>query len=317
MLCMFNLPITINKIKKEFRDMYYETYNSWKLTFILPIFYFCFAMVFSTVMILINLIIFSYWFSTPYNTATLSLQGMFANIEFIQWVEIFFYLGYAAILSIAFSFFFNWLIKDRKILIIVISIWTLYSLLFSGFLPINQFKTEIAFDVLSYLSFFRYVSFNGFIDTFGYVSFAFKHDFVYQNIKLINHLEMLMNFTIPFILITIFINMSSMKFRWFKDVEIKRLNCYEKAFKQTSKVTYIIYMTIIIAFFPLLIYGIVNLIKINYASTFDFLSIEYQTGSLFVMLTIITYSICAGMLVKSVYNDKEFTINKQLIRIFG
>lgn len=292
--CFLSLPIFVNNIKNNqiMIQQYKARLNSWKLTFFIPIIIFIYLMVLSILFILIQVIIFSFSYITEYKS--INIKNLFGNINFINWVEMLFYLGYGAILGIGASFFINSITNNKIILIIISALITLYLVAFSGIIPYNIIYNNPAANIFSYFSIYRYISFNGMVAQIGFYTFNFKYDVIINSNFVIKHIDILINFSIPFILISLFISISSFKFQWFKkdkNNELIPVHSYKK------KSFILLFLFISISF----IFILTSIGLLIYANLTNVWNYKYILGSLFIIFGIISLCILLALLVRNIY----------------
>lgn len=311
-------PLLINSIKEKFKKIgYNNVVNSWKLTFCIPTLMFSISMIQSVLMILLNFIIFSFWWNDSYIFASTSFSVFLSKIHFINWIEILFYLGYGAILGITFSFFINAFSLKKNIKLLIILIILLYSLLFAGVLPYQNFYSNPIFKAASMISPFKYIYLNGLITTsLNSGAFFFKMDILFNEIIFSNHLDTLFNFTVPFILISIFISLSSHHFRWFKNEDINNSFSEVMVMKKTKLTGFIIYFVFIGITTVMLLTGIVLLIKINHSKEISTYNTSYVIGSFLTVISIISYSTLAGLMIKDIYKNKVIFVNDRMMKCY-
>lgn len=308
------LPLYL-KERKNFLEPYKSEFNSWKLTFWIPIIFFSFIVVYATIQIAFYTL-FSLRVTDNLFQLKNDLLNIYLNLSFINYVEILFYLGYGAILGVSFSFFINLFKINKIVFYFLISTIFAFNILFSGVLSYSTYYGSLAFKILSFFSIFRYIFVNGFISSNEFGAFMFNHDFVYNDSITFTHLEILMNFTIPFILISLFISFASSKFRWFKnDLDSKRLcNCI--CDNKTSKTEYITIISLIVYSTIQVITGAILLVVVNHSNTLSLTHTLYVTGALLVMVSIIMLSILSGLLIEKIYKDKTIFIASRLNNIY-
>lgn len=309
----FTVPLLIKEIKtkRKLINNYGEVYNSWKLTYLIPIYFFCLNMVHSTLMLFVYLIFFYSKINMDENL-NLLVGDQLKNISVIAWIEIFFYLGYSSILGISFAYFINIFKKlNTNALIAILATVFLFNLFFIGTIPFETYYENIGFNVLSFFAIFKYLAFNGFLDSFNHLVFLFKHD-VTVNTFSVKGIEILMNFTIPFILISLFISFSSSFFRWFS---LESNGLFVNNVNKTNKLTYYLYFALITLVIAILVVGIYFLISVNHSKILT-INYKYYLGSIFVISGIISLSILSGLLIKDIYKDKVIVINNNVKSIY-
>lgn len=311
---MLFLPIittsfmVVPEIIRKYKNSEYVIENfgnklkSYKLTFTIPIFFFCLLMVWITILILLFVLLFLPYYETGFivrinylangtfeTVKQLSVKNLFENNkDVLSYVEMFFYFGYATILGIAYSFAINAFVKKKSTLLIVNSSLFLYNFIFIGLIvpyPIIQ-QNEVLFGFsflapFKYLASMNYVSMwsgpNDFLNVTGSRVFDFDFNFLFRDRNLVTNsfgipntvilfsgIEKLMNFTIPFILISVCISLASSHYHWFdtntlnfgpiskKDIDIK--------FTKSGWILYYCFLPII---FGLLFAGIILVIMAN------------------------------------------------------
>ncbi|MEF9985298.1 MAG: hypothetical protein RR697_02940 [Malacoplasma sp.] len=279
--------------------------NSWKLTFYIPIVFFSILMIWITIMFLLFALIFLNYNQVGFIVRTNELSNGTSTIvrensindlftkhkDPISYIENFFYFGYAAILGISWSFLVNIFSKKKSVILTINSLMLLYNIFFIGLIiPFNIIQTNLVLYGFSFLSPFKYLASmnyvsmwstqDAFLNVTGSRVFDFQYDFMIRDrdaitnsftipsaIPLYSGIEKLMNFTIPFILISLCINFSSSHFRWFD----KKIGIITKTYGNErvkySRYSWYVYYSILFLLIAILVSGIALLIITNHTVT--------------------------------------------------
>lgn len=228
----------------------------------------------------------------------------------------------------------NTFVKKTWIIYFICSLIIAYNTFFIGTLDYfrffgNQTNGYDIFHGFSYIAIYSFTSINGWLATFGIGVFDFvlniNVNLNYGNIT-INHIETLMNFTIPFIIISICITLSSMKFRWWKNINQNAISDIT-TFNFASKKTFIINFAWALLSIVFVIIGIVFTIMGNVQfkhSTNSFINNndkmiknwKYITGVVFLVTSIINLSCASGYLLKNVYVNIQNQLQSQINNIY-
>lgn len=295
------LPFFMNKIKNdECMSKYKGWNNSWKLSYWIPLYFFMYSVVISMIGMCLLIAICAIY-STRDNSEWIGFYTYINSIDFVSWIESIFYIGYSAILAISISFLINSFVRNKNHILIMSSLIYIFNFFFIGNIPLSPYLDEISFKVIRYFGIYSYTSINGWISFNNGGAFMFEENFL----NYINHLEKLMNFTIPFILISISIGLSSHYFRWFKGIENNKNDDKSSISKIIINIAWISISLIIT------IIGIVFLIIINHSNEISIQNWKYILGTCFVIAGIINTSLSAGYLVKNLYIN---IYNKKLMK---
>lgn len=251
--------IVVPKIIREYRasdwgqKLLSNRINSWRFTFIIPVFFFCLLILWITILILLFALIFLMYNQDGFVVSSITLANgdvfvvkqLPINTLFTQYkdplsyVEMYFYFGYAIILGISWSFLVNAFCKKKATIMAVNSVLLLYNIFFIGLIiPFTVIQTNEVLYYFSYFSPFKYLASmnymsmwsgqNDFINLAGARLFDFEIPFIIRdrvqvttssflpNVKvLFTGFEKIINFAVPFVLISIFIAFSAKAFKWF------------------------------------------------------------------------------------------------------
>lgn len=301
------VPKMINEYRhsKFYNEKFGNKVNSWRITFYIPIIFFSVLMVWITIMFLLFALLFLNYTQTGFlirvnelsdGTQTFvreeSIHTLFTQKkDAISYIENFFYFGYAAILGISWSFLINIFTKKKSIILSVNAMMLLYNIFFIGLIiPFDIIQTNKILYGFSFLSPFKYLASMNYVsmwtsqDPFLNVTASRVFDFTYSFmvrdrnaitnsftmpniIALYSGIEKLMNFTIPFILISLCINFSSSHFRWFEKKVGVVTKTYGSERMKYSKYSWYVYYIILFFLIAILASGIALLIITNHTIT--------------------------------------------------
>lgn len=305
--CFMVVPKMINEYKhsKFYNEKFGNKVNSWRMTFYIPIVFFSVLMVWITILFLLFALIFLNYNQTGFlvrinelsdGSQTFvrqeSINTLFTQKkDVISYIENFFYFGYAAILGISWSFLVNVFSKKKSVILSINSLMLLYNMFFIGLIiPFDIIQTNTILYGFSFLSPFKYLASMNYIsmwtsqDPFLNITASRVFDFTYEfmvrdrdaitntftmpnAIALYSGIEKLMNFTIPFILISLCINFSSGHFRWFEKKVGIVTKTYGSERVQYANYSWYIYFGILFLLIGILVSGIALLIITNHTVT--------------------------------------------------
>lgn len=305
--CFMVVPKMINEYRhsKFYNEKFGNKVNSWRITFYMPIIFFSILMVWITIMFLLFALIFLNYNEIGFlvrvnelsdGTQTFvrqeSIHTLFTQKkDAISYIENFFYFGYAAILGISWSFLVNIFSKKKSVILSINSAMLLYNMFFIGLIiPFDIIQTNTILYGFSFLSPFKYLASMNYVsmwtaqDSFLNVNssrvFDFTYEFMVRNrnaitdsftvpnaVALYSGIEKLMNFTIPFILISLCINFSSSHFRWFEKKVGVVTKTYGSERIKYSKYSWFVYFIILFFLIGILVSGIALLIVTNHTIT--------------------------------------------------
>lgn len=279
--------------------------NSYKITFLVSICFFSILMIWITILFSLFFLFFLQYYNTGFkiknelflNNETIEITQEPIKILFekykspLSYLEMYFYFGYASILGIAWSFCCNGIFKNYGYMKLTNILLFIYNILFIGLLipyyiiQKTPFLYAISFFApFKYLASMDYISMfsnqNDFLNTTSSGVFDFTNGFWFRNryditlidplpnqLLLFSGIEKLMNFTIPFVLISLCISFASMRFRWFD----KNIELYEKPkikWQKNFKIYgWILYVSAFVPIFCLLTSGIIFLVFSNHIVT--------------------------------------------------